>query len=46
MGEVMQFYRRGQLRIIATSGDRRASLLPETPTFREQGYKDLRAETW
>jgi len=46
MGEAMPIYRRGQLRIVAISGARRSTLLPEIPTFRELGYKDLEAETW
>jgi tripartite-type tricarboxylate transporter receptor subunit TctC len=46
MGESMPLYRRGQLRIVATSGPSRSTLLPEVPTFRELGYRDLEAETW
>ncbi|MFM9972587.1 MAG: Bug family tripartite tricarboxylate transporter substrate binding protein [Burkholderiales bacterium] len=46
MAESMPYHRRAQLRIVATSGDRRAGLLPDAPTLRELGFKDLRAETW
>lgn len=46
MGESMPLYRRGQLRIVATSGPKRSSLLPEVPTFGELGFRDLEAETW
>ncbi|MFM9970994.1 MAG: Bug family tripartite tricarboxylate transporter substrate binding protein [Burkholderiales bacterium] len=46
MQEVIPVQRRGQARIVATSGARRSALLPEIPTFKELGYQDLEAETW
>ena len=46
MGEVIALHRRGQARIVATSGSQRSTLLPDVPTFKELGYKDLEAETW
>ena len=36
--DVAAQHRAGKLRVIATSGAQRARVLPEVPTFREQGY--------
>ncbi|MHB1406114.1 MAG: tripartite tricarboxylate transporter substrate binding protein [Desulfitobacteriaceae bacterium] len=35
-----------QLRILAISTDKRSDLLPDTPTFKELGYKDLVQSHW
>jgi tripartite-type tricarboxylate transporter receptor subunit TctC len=37
-GDVAIQHKAGRLRVIATSGARRAHILPDVPTFREQGY--------
>jgi tripartite-type tricarboxylate transporter receptor subunit TctC len=36
--DVAAQHKAGRLRVLATSGARRARVLPEVPTFREQGY--------
>ena len=36
--DVAAQHRAGKLRVIATSGAQRAKILPDVPTFREQGY--------
>ncbi len=37
-GDVAIQHKAGRLRVIATSGAQRAHILPDVPTFREQGY--------
>jgi tripartite-type tricarboxylate transporter receptor subunit TctC len=37
-GELVELHRAGRLRVLATSGTARSKLLPNVPTFREQGY--------
>ncbi len=38
--------RQGELRALATTSDKRAALLPDTPTITETGYPDLVSGTW
>ena len=39
-------HRAGKLRILASTGATRAALLPDVPTFREQGYPAVDASGW
>jgi len=41
----LEFYRSGKLRLLATSGATRSPLLPEVPTFKEQGVA-VEGEAW
>jgi tripartite-type tricarboxylate transporter receptor subunit TctC len=43
--ELIEHHRAGKLRIIATTGVRRSPLLPDVPTFSEQGFSIL-APVW
>jgi len=36
----------GKMRLLATSGDKRARQLPDVPTVAEQGFPGFRTETW
>ena len=36
----------GRVRLLATSGEKRARRLPDIPTVAEQGYPGFRTETW
>jgi tripartite-type tricarboxylate transporter receptor subunit TctC len=38
--------RAGKVRAIAMTGERRAQMLPQVPTFAESGYPDLKTSTW
>jgi tripartite-type tricarboxylate transporter receptor subunit TctC len=45
-GEVAEFHRSGQVRILAVSSPERMPRLPDLPTFAELGQPDLTAEEW
>jgi tripartite-type tricarboxylate transporter receptor subunit TctC len=36
----------GRVRLIGVAGDKRLPVLPDTPTFIEQGFKDFTGSTW
>jgi tripartite-type tricarboxylate transporter receptor subunit TctC len=46
LSSLMELHRAGKLRIIATSGARRSTLLPAVPTFREQGIAGIEGNGW
>jgi tripartite-type tricarboxylate transporter receptor subunit TctC len=46
LSNLIAFHRAGDIRIIATSGARRSTLLPEVPTFREQGFAKIEGTGW
>jgi len=39
-------HRAGRIRILATSGPIRSAVLPDVPTFREQGFASIEATGW
>lgn len=43
---IQGFLKGGRLKVLALSGARRNSLLPEVPTFSEAGYKDMDVGAW
>jgi len=45
LGAFLPHYKTGQVRLLAVSGDQRSALLPELPTYREQGLP-LTAREW
>jgi tripartite-type tricarboxylate transporter receptor subunit TctC len=45
-GPVLPQIRAGKLRALATWGDRRLAALPDVPTFKELGYKDVEFYIW
>lgn len=44
--EWLQNVRAGKVRVLATSGTERSKVMPEVPTFREQGYPDIVGQSW
>lgn len=46
LGPALTHVRAGALRVLAVTGTRRSSLLPDVPTAREAGVKDLLASSW
>jgi tripartite-type tricarboxylate transporter receptor subunit TctC len=46
LSDLAPLHRAGKLRILATSGAARAPLLPEVPTFGEQGFPGIEAVGW
>jgi tripartite-type tricarboxylate transporter receptor subunit TctC len=46
VNSVKQHADAGAMRILATSGPRRASILPDVPTFGEAGFPDVQATSW
>lgn len=46
LSEQLELHRAGKLRILATSGAQRSKLLPDVPTFREQGLPNIQAQSW
>lgn len=44
--ETLEAHKTGKVRVIATSGDKRSSVLPDVPTLREQGHPNLVAQGW
>ena len=46
VSDLIELHRAGKIRIIATSGAERSTLLPEVPTFKEAGYPAVEATGW
>lgn len=45
-GPLVQHIKAGKLRALAQTGEQRASSMPDIPTLRELGYKDMVAAPW
>lgn len=45
-GEFLQHVKAGKARLLATSGAERSRFTPETPTYAEQGYRDVVTREW
>lgn len=45
-GNVQGFVKSGQLKLIATTGQKRFSSMPDIPTLSESGLKDFEATSW
>ncbi|MCC7325446.1 MAG: Twin-arginine translocation pathway signal [Burkholderiales bacterium] len=46
LSNLVELHREGKIRILATSGAHRFALLPEVPTFGEQGFPGLSGSGW
>jgi tripartite-type tricarboxylate transporter receptor subunit TctC len=46
MGPTLENIREGKLRVLATTGARRATALPDVPTMSEAGLKDYEIVLW
>ena len=44
--DLLPQHRAGRIRILATAGAQRSPLLPEVPTFVEQGLRDVQGTSW
>lgn len=42
----LELYKAGRIRMLATSGATRSPLMPEVPTFKEQGFPGVEGEAW
>jgi len=46
LSDLAELHRAGKIRILATSGAERSPLLPEVPTFKEQGFAAVEGVGW
>lgn len=46
MDDMLRFHRAGSVRVIGVFSRERSELVPDIPTFVEQGFKDLHSEAW
>ena len=44
--DVMEYYRTGRILVLAVSGDRRSSMMPDVPTLAEAGVPGLSVTNW
>jgi tripartite-type tricarboxylate transporter receptor subunit TctC len=46
IGEVLPYVKSGKLRVLAVTGAKRSTFLPDVPNMVESGYKDIVVEAW
>lgn len=46
LADVAPYLESGRLRVLATSGPKRAALTPDSPTFVEAGYQSVLVQEW
>lgn len=46
MDELLKHHRSGKIRVIGIFSDKRSEMMPEIPTFTEQGYKVASGDAW
>jgi tripartite-type tricarboxylate transporter receptor subunit TctC len=46
VSSTLGFVKSGRVRVLAVMSEKRSALLPDVPTFRELGYKELLSDTW
>ncbi len=46
MDDMLKFHRAGSVKVIGVFSAQRSPVVPDIPTFVEQGYKDLSSESW
>ena len=46
MEDLLKQHRAGRLRVVGTFSDKRSELMPDIPTFAEQGYKVSSGDGW
>lgn len=46
LGDMVRMHREGKLRVLATTGERHSSFLPDVPSFEEAGFRGVRISDW
>lgn len=46
MDDMLKFHKAGTLKVIGVFSEQRSPVVPDIPTFVEQGYKNLYSESW
>ena len=46
MDDMLRFHRAGSLKVIGVFSEQRTPVVPDIPTFVEQGYRNLHSESW
>ena len=46
VGDYLPYIKTGKLRVLAISGEKRSSFLPDVPTYTQQGYPTIKVREW